>query len=132
MNCVRNFQQVLHAQQRDNQFRPTVKRCLTVGQNTVLRFLYIVFSFQNNNIEPKKRKIGNCPEETMREAVNLVIAGGSLKKVAVLKDISYQTLGRYAKKLNRVKTVNIIRLFPCGRQKASFTFEIDLSSINIR
>lgn len=63
-------------------------------------------------MEPKKRKIGNCSEETMKEAVTLVMEGGSLRKVAASKDISFQTLARYVKKAKQVEDVNDIRMSP--------------------
>ena len=63
-------------------------------------------------MDPKKRKIGNCAEETMKEAVNLVREGGSLRKVASLKDIPFQTLARYVNKARDVDDISQIRMSP--------------------
>lgn len=63
-------------------------------------------------MEPKKRKIGDCPDNTMREAVGLVLAGGSLRNVAALKNISFQTLARYVTKAKQAEDINDIRMSP--------------------
>lgn len=41
----------------------------------------------------------------MKEVVNLVSEGESLRKVAALKDIPYQTLTRYVKKARYVDDI---------------------------
>lgn len=63
-------------------------------------------------MEAKKRKIGNWAEETMTEAVDLVREGGSLRKVAGLKGIPFQTLASYVKKAKDVDDISKIRMAP--------------------
>lgn len=60
----------------------------------------------------KKRKIGNFTESTMREAVELVLKGDSLRKVAELKKISFQTLARYVKKARETENIEEMHMCP--------------------
>lgn len=59
----------------------------------------------------RKTEIGTFSETVMREAVQLVLSGRSLRSVAVEKNLSFQTLGRYVKKQKEAPD-QIIRMVP--------------------
>lgn len=76
---LQNGRQV-HMPNSETTYSETVSHCWTDNKHF----------FAASSMEPKKRKIGNCAEETMKEAVNLVREGLSLRKVAAAKNIPFQ------------------------------------------
>lgn len=63
-------------------------------------------------METKKKKIGKFTKTAMKEAVELVMKGGSLRKVATLKNLSFQTLARYVKKAKEADNLQEVKMRP--------------------
>ena len=70
-----------------------------VTQN-VSQTVHITFScrIENNEKQETKNRYGDFSEDVMRSAVDEVKAGGSLRKVARARGLSFQTLARYVTK----------------------------------